>query len=153
MKRKIQWTGIYREIEVAWCGRSERENGVFYTRYKYLRNKNNSMVYRLVGRDDISCDPSFKITKVPARSLLLILFSSLVNDVMSASGLYCGMYISEFEEALYYDFLDAESEWITESNNEFSTILSKHIYSTVHRLIDKYANTRSNKLIRRAIED
>ena len=33
------------------------------------------------------------------------------------SGLYCGMYISEFEEALYYDFWDVESEWITQSNN------------------------------------
>lgn len=53
------------------------------------------------------------------------------------SGLYCGMYISEFEEALYFDFWDADSEWITESNNEFSTILSKHIHESVDVLYRK----------------
>ena len=53
------------------------------------------------------------------------------------SGLYSGMYISEFEEALYYDFWDIDSEWITQSNNEFSTIFSKHINDPVDVLYRK----------------
>ena len=53
------------------------------------------------------------------------------------SGLYTGMFVSEFEEGLLYDIWDADSEWITESNNEFSTILSKHIHEPVDVLYRK----------------
>ena len=49
------------------------------------------LVYRLVCNDIISCDPSFRITNVPVRSLFVMLFNSLVKDAMRASGLYCGM--------------------------------------------------------------
>lgn len=53
------------------------------------------------------------------------------------TGLYCGMHISEFEEALYYDFWDADLKWITESNNGFSSILSKYVNESVDVLYEK----------------
>jgi hypothetical protein len=53
------------------------------------------------------------------------------------SGFYCGMFISEFEEALYFDFWDVDTEWINESNNEFSAIVSKHIQEPVAILYNK----------------
>jgi len=43
------------------------------------------------------------------------------------SGLYTGMYISEFEEGLLYDIWDADDVWIKESNYQFSSIISKYI--------------------------
>ncbi len=43
------------------------------------------------------------------------------------SGLFSGMFVSEFDEALYCGIWDVDSKWITESNNGFSSICSKYI--------------------------
>jgi hypothetical protein len=56
------------------------------------------------------------------------------------SGLYSGMYISEFEEGLLYDIWDADDVWIKESNCQFSSILSKHIHEPVDVLYRKLLN-------------
>ena len=56
------------------------------------------------------------------------------------SGLYCGMFVSEFEEGLLYDIWDADEVWIKESNCQFSTILSKHIHEPVDLLYRKLLN-------------
>jgi hypothetical protein len=42
-------------------------------------------------------------------------------------GFFSGMFISELEEANYYDFWDLEQDVIDESNHRFSEIVSKYI--------------------------
>ena len=43
------------------------------------------------------------------------------------SGFYLGMFISEVEEAFYYNFWDLEQQTIDKSNNEFAEIVSRYI--------------------------
>ena len=42
-------------------------------------------------------------------------------------GFFCGMFISELEEANYYDLWDLEQHTIDESNNGFAEIVAKYI--------------------------
>lgn len=42
-------------------------------------------------------------------------------------GFFSGMFISEIEEAIYYDFYDLEPIAIDESNHKFASIVSKYI--------------------------
>lgn len=43
------------------------------------------------------------------------------------SGIFSGMFISEIEEAIMFDFLELKKDTIKESNNGFAKIVSKHI--------------------------
>ena len=42
-------------------------------------------------------------------------------------GLCCGMFLSELEECHRYNIMDCDQNWITESNNVFASIMSRHI--------------------------
>ena len=56
------------------------------------------------------------------------------------SGLYSGMYVSEFDEALYCGIWDVDLKWITESNNGFSSNLSKYINDPIDVLYKNLMN-------------
>ena len=47
--------------------------------------------------------------------------------LLNLNGLCCGMFFSELEECHRYGFKDCDVKWITESNNVFATIMSRHI--------------------------
>lgn len=53
------------------------------------------------------------------------------------SGLFSGMYISEIEESLFFDFWDVDWKMINESNDVFSSILSQHINQPIDVLYEK----------------
>lgn len=42
-------------------------------------------------------------------------------------GFFCGMFISEIEEAIYYDIWDIEQHTIDESNELFSSVVARYI--------------------------
>jgi hypothetical protein len=49
-------------------------------------------------------------------------------------GFFSGMFISEIEEAIYYDFWDMEQNTIDESNYCFAEIVAKYINNPLHTL-------------------
>ena len=43
------------------------------------------------------------------------------------NGLCCGMFLSQIDECQRYGFKDCDLKWITESNNVFASVMSRHI--------------------------
>jgi len=52
-------------------------------------------------------------------------------------GFYSGMFISEVNEAWYFDYWDIDQDSIDESNNGFSTVVSNHINKRAEVLYKK----------------
>lgn len=57
------------------------------------------------------------------------------------SGFCTGMFISEMNEAIYYDFWDVEQQTIEESNKEFAKIVSKYLNEPFNILYKNSLNT------------
>jgi hypothetical protein len=51
-------------------------------------------------------------------------------------GLFCGMFISEVSEGLYYGFTKVSEEEVTESNNVFGEIVGSNINKTNEEIYD-----------------
>jgi hypothetical protein len=72
------------------------------------------------------------------------------------NGFYSGMFISEVEEAFYYNIWDIEWETIDESNNKFSEIVSRYINEPLailyKNVIQQYGLLSQNPIVRFNLE-